>query len=149
MNHFPDVLPRTHRGAVFGWLVFAGTVLSLTSGCGPSHPKLGQVTGKLIMDGEPIANGSIEFIPEGGGRPSLALTDEEGKFTAFYLPNVPGVERGKHRIRFEVARGKPGDPGLVRPKGRGRVQGEIVLTPSTIEVQEGENEVTFEITEQT
>jgi hypothetical protein len=129
------------------WL--AGALLVAVTGCGPSTPDLGQVQGVLTMEGEPVANGSIEFVPVGGGRPSLALTDEQGKFTAYYLPNVPGAQLGEHRIRFEIARGKPGDPGLERPGGRGKPKGEVVLEPQTIEVGEGENEVNFKLVEQT
>lgn len=118
-------------------------------GCGPSNPELGQVKGVLTMDGEPIKNGSIEFVPTGGGRPSLALTDEEGRYTAYYLPNVPGAMKGKHRIRFEIAKGKPGDPGLVQPRSGKRPTGEVKLEPESIEVTDGENEVNFELVEAT
>ncbi|QEF98335.1 hypothetical protein Mal15_23870 [Stieleria maiorica] len=129
-----------------GWLAAILVLAVLQTGC-DSSPKLGQVTGVLTMDGEPVKNGSIEFVPSGGGRPSLALTDAEGRYTAYYLPNVPGALPGKHRIRFEIAKAKPGDPGLVRPKGKGRPTGEVTLEPSTIEVVAGENQVDFKLVE--
>ncbi|MCC9599785.1 carboxypeptidase regulatory-like domain-containing protein [Stieleria sp. JC731] len=129
-------------------------LLSLSSfavtGCGPGGPELGQIEGKLTIDGEPVKNGSIEFVPIGGGRPSLALTNEEGFYTAYYLPNQPGALTGKHRIRFEVAKGKPGDPGLVRPKRNGkRPTGEVKLEPSEVEVVSGENEINFQLVDAT
>ncbi|MDM4016365.1 carboxypeptidase regulatory-like domain-containing protein [Roseiconus lacunae] len=131
----------------FTLLAVALTGFTVT-GCGPSQPELGQIEGILTIDGEPVKNGSIEFIPIGGGRPSLALTNAEGKYEAFYLPNVPGALTGKHRIRFEIAKGKPGDPGLVRPKKNGkRPQGEVKLEPSEIEVVSGENEINFQLVE--
>ena len=122
-------------------------VLSLITiaGCGSSDSGLGQVTGVLTMDGQPVENGSIEFIPESGGRPSLALTDAEGRYEVYYLPNVPGALTGKHRIRFEVAKAKPGDPGLVRPKRRRKGSGAVVLEPSNVDIVQGENEVDFKI----
>ncbi len=128
------------------WAAAILVLAVLQTGC-DSSPKLGQVTGVLTMDGEPIKNGSIEFIPSAGGRPSLALTDEHGRYTAYYLPNVPGAVPGKHRIRFEIAKAKPGDPGLVRPKGKGRPKGEVTLEPSTIEVVAGDNQVDFKLVE--
>ncbi|MCO8120207.1 carboxypeptidase regulatory-like domain-containing protein [Stieleria sp. TO1_6] len=123
------------------------TLFSLT-GCGPSGPPLGQIKGTLTMDGQPVKNGSIEFIPEGGGRPSLALTNEDGQYEVYYLPNVPGALTGKHRIRFEIAKAKPGDPGLVRPKRNGKSVG-VTLEPSIVDVASGDNEVNFKIVDAT
>ncbi|KAA5545436.1 carboxypeptidase regulatory-like domain-containing protein [Roseiconus nitratireducens] len=138
---------RINRGNAFRHVALgiAATMMIVSvSGCGSSGPELGQVTGVLTMDGEPVKNGSIEFIPEAGGRPSLALTDEQGRFEVYYLPNVPGALTGTHRIRFEIAKAKPGDPGLVRPKRNGG-GGAVALEPSTVEVASGENKVDFKI----
>ncbi|QDT09131.1 carboxypeptidase regulatory-like domain-containing protein [Planctomycetes bacterium K23_9] len=129
-------------------VLLAGLSLIAVAGCGPSGPELAAVTGVLTFDGEPVKNGSIEFIPIEGGRPSLALSDETGKFEMFYLPGQPGALLGKHRIRFEIAKAQPGDPGLKRPPRRGgKPPGEISLEPKEFEVASGDNQIDLKLVE--
>ena len=90
--------------------------MSLSLGCGSGND-LAQVTGVVTLDGAPVQNLSIEFIPN-QGRPSLARTDEEGKFTAYYLPKQPGAAPGKHRLNSEFAQEGPENAGVERPKRR-------------------------------
>src|SRR5262249_38277028 len=48
--------------------------------------------------GTPVTNASIRFMPESGGRPSAAETDEEGRFTLSYDHNHDGALVGKHKV---------------------------------------------------
>ena len=121
-----------------GWIPMA--LATLAMGCGSSGSDLGQVTGTVVMDGKPVPNLSIEFIPS-DGRPSLARTNAEGQFTAYYLPKQPGATPGKHRLSSEFAQSGPEDVGFERPSRRGGAPGgKLVLRPSEIEVEAGENQ---------
>lgn len=47
-------------------------------GCGRSD--LGQVTGRVTLDGEPLAGAFVEFVPTGGeGSSSSGRTNERGE----------------------------------------------------------------------
>ncbi|TWU47899.1 DUF4198 domain-containing protein [Rubripirellula reticaptiva] len=114
---------------------------SSSVGCSGRDSTLGQVTGILKLDGEPVPNVSIEFFPI-QGRPSLARTNAEGKFVAYYLPNQTGAVAGTHRLEYEFAQAGPDDVKFERPKRRGRKPtSELVMSPSEIEVVAGEDNV--------
>ncbi|QDT06652.1 hypothetical protein K227x_50680 [Rubripirellula lacrimiformis] len=118
------------------------------AGCSPSGPPMGFVSGSLTMSGQPIENGSIEFVPLSGGRPSLALSNSDGEYEAYYLPGVAGVIPGKYKIRFEIGKSSPSDAGIDRPKRGRRPTGKLVLEPSEIEVLADTNEIHFQLVEQ-
>lgn len=77
-----------------------GAVVSLTLvGCGGSDgPAVYPVTGVVLRSGAPLANASIEFLPE-KGRPSAAITDKDGKFVLEYMQGRRGALKGMHKIR--------------------------------------------------
>ena len=75
--------------------------LFFVSGCGSDLPPIGSLTGTLMLDGKPYANGSLMFTPTGGGRPSVAATDENGKFEAMYNADTEGALIGTHTVTFE------------------------------------------------
>lgn len=131
------------------WLncLAVAVVLSSLTGCSGSSDPLGEVSGTITIDGQPVKNGSIEFVPAAGGRPSLALSDESGKYQAYYLPGQPGALVGKHRIRFEVARAQPGDPGLQLPPRFKQNNSGVRIEPAEIDVQQGMNEINFQLVE--
>lgn len=62
------------------------SVLVLTAGCGSNYP-LAPISGRVTVDGEPIAGLRVAFEPIGGsGRPdpgpdSIAVTDAEGRYS--------------------------------------------------------------------
>ena len=71
-------------------------VCALAAGCGGS--KVVSVSGTLTYKGKPVTNAFVHFVPEGGGRPSIGETDQNGRFTLVYDPQTKGAERGKHRV---------------------------------------------------
>lgn len=113
--------------------------LTLLSGCGSDLPPIAPLTGTVTMDGKPYANGSLMFTPTSGGRPSLAATDENGKFKAMYNLNTSGALIGKHAVTFEpggkveVDEFKPYAPPAQNFK----------VTPNEVTVAEGGTEVAF------
>lgn len=75
------------------------------AGCGDDgRPKLIEATGTLKLDGEPVANALIYFMPEEGNpimRPSRAKTDAEGHFRLGTYKEEDGIPEGKYRIGIE------------------------------------------------
>lgn len=77
----------------WGWLL-AGLVLCLACQRGP---KLVPVTGVVLLDGKPVANAAVLFIPP-EGRPAEGTTDAEGKFTLQTFQPGDGALVGLHDV---------------------------------------------------
>ena len=105
------------------------TVL-LATACGSSGGgKFAPVSGKITMNGEPLANAMINFqpiVPEGTTdppAPSGAKTNEKGEFTLESADGTKGAWVGKHQVRISLWI----DVGDLRPERRvGKTQGEQV-----------------------
>lgn len=81
------------------------TIFCLTamSGCGGGeYPELAQVSGVVTLDGSPLANATVEFQPQAGGRASLGTTDESGFYELFYVAGVTGAVPGTHSVYVYV-----------------------------------------------
>ncbi|MBM4002548.1 MAG: carboxypeptidase regulatory-like domain-containing protein [Planctomycetes bacterium] len=74
-----------------GWLLL-WSALAL-SGCrGPAVPARVPVEGKLLLNGQPLANKSLRFVPESGdGLTGQGTTDAQGNFNLMTV--VPGALR--------------------------------------------------------
>ena len=126
-------------------------IIAMTGCSGDSD--LGQVTGVVTSDGAPVAGVVLEFVPMGGGRDSVAKTNEKGEFEVMFVHNKPGAVIGQHKISFQI-QGLDG-PGTseedeFKPPTR-NVGGDAVSTkgrtisPDTVEVTAGENKIDFEL----
>ena len=79
-----------------------GTVV-LFAGC--SSPlgdvELGQVSGKVTLDGKPLADASVNFTPEDKkAKGSTAITDAEGNYTLRYISGYDGAAVGTHKVEI-------------------------------------------------
>lgn len=78
----------------------------LTAGCGGSAdgPETAPVYGVVTMDGEPLPNASVRFVPVGAeeGRPSFGYTDEEGYYILQYSGSAQGAMLGDHVVRIST-----------------------------------------------
>lgn len=72
-------------------------VAMLVVGCGPKGPELASVTGKVTLDGTPVTNGLVTFVPVGGGRPATGKTDANGQYTLVGVDGK-GALLGQHRV---------------------------------------------------
>lgn len=73
-------------------------LLLASSGC-DSRPSRVPVSGKVLIDGEPLKYGTVVFVPE-AGRQSTGPIDENGAFAlTCYEPN-DGALVGKHRVEI-------------------------------------------------
>lgn len=85
------------------WLIMS----ALFAGCGRGdRPELGTVTGTVTLDGEPLPNVELSFVPA-IGRPSYGETDEEGNYELNYIRNIQGAKIGKHKVLIRSGKVDP------------------------------------------
>jgi hypothetical protein len=135
------------RSATAFALVFAA---GCTGGFGDA-----QVSGRVTLDGRPLAEARVEFQPIGSkenpnpGVGSYGVTDAEGRYSLMLLasPPRPGAVVGDHRvaIRARAARGN-------RPDDRRVATADPVpakyndRSGLTFQVKPGPNQADFELT---
>ncbi len=76
--------PRLNKLGRHGWAVLAVVVVAL-SGCGGGGPKLTEVKGKVLCDGQPLANALVTLLPSGGDteddrRACTGTTSDSGEY---------------------------------------------------------------------
>jgi hypothetical protein len=77
--------------------------LTLQLGCGPSGPDIARVQGTVTMDGKPVPNAIIMFVPV-GGRPSVSETDANGKYVLEFSGGRKGAIPGMNRVEINTGR---------------------------------------------
>jgi hypothetical protein len=116
---------------VFGrrfMLPLAGLLVALAAaGCGKAKPATAPVTGRVLLDGKPVAGAAVMFEPVEGGVPARGGTGADGGFTLSTFGRDDGALVGRHRVSVSkfVTEGvaanelgleaAPGPPGL-QPK---------------------------------
>ncbi len=89
-------------------LTFFFISLALVSaGCGGSkdRPALGQVHGRVTLDGQPVVHATVVFRPlDVAGRDSTGVTDEDGQYVLKYIRDDLGAAVGKHSVRISKLR---------------------------------------------
>lgn len=121
----------------------------LVLGCG--GPKAAQVSGRITLDGKPLANGRVNFQPMGEslttGIGSYGRTDANGEYTLTLIDDSsPGAFVGKHRVAISAYDREP-DPNDDRKKGSpDRVPRKYNMDSElTFEVQPGPNRADFDL----
>ncbi|MEX2170338.1 MAG: carboxypeptidase-like regulatory domain-containing protein [Pirellulales bacterium] len=61
------------------------------------------VTGRVMLDGQPVPMAEVQFQPEDNGSPSYAVADNDGRYELGYKRGVKGAMVGWHTIRIESA----------------------------------------------
>jgi hypothetical protein len=136
-------------------LVVAAFGFLTAGGCG--GPSLGPVEGTLRMNGKPLANVMVEFLPEADGPRSSGVTDPEGKYRLKTIDDRPGAMVGTHRVvlnDLQIYDDKPPAPGEkkkkdiipVRPSRLPPRYAEVANTPLKKEVHAAPNTIDLEVT---
>jgi len=69
--------------------------------------KVVPMEGKLTLDGAPVKDASLTFMPsDAGGQTAVAATGSEGTFRAM-TGNAEGIMPGKYRVVVAVSSGSP------------------------------------------
>lgn len=142
-------------------LAFLGTGFLLIAGCG-GGPDLAEVKGKVLLDGKPLQEGQVDFIPDSSqgseGAMATGTINKDGTFT-LYTGTEEGVLIGHHKVAvkcpFRVDQGSsgsgPGDTGA-----DGKKQGcpiprkywEVSTSNLTKEVKSDGQQITINLTSQ-
>jgi hypothetical protein len=100
-------------------IMFLGCVL-LIAGCGSSPVP---VTGQVKLNGKPLADADVAFIPDketaaaGAGAGSVGKTDANGNFTLrMAQKDVPGAIPGKYTVKISLTKGGGGEQSSANPK---------------------------------
>jgi hypothetical protein len=84
------------------WFVGLLFLVATCLGCGESGPEIASVEGKVTLDGQPLPNAAVVFIPE-NGRPAGARTDAQGNYVLNFTEGRKGAMLGKNRVRISTA----------------------------------------------
>lgn len=76
------------------WAVCVACVL----GCGEAPAALTPVTGRVTLDGRPLADAVLEFVPSSGS-PSFGRTDVHGRYELWFSHRRPGGVAGLNMVR--------------------------------------------------
>jgi hypothetical protein len=71
-------------------------------GCRPGYQNVSPVTGRVTLDGVPLSEAQVMFLPT-TGRPSTGETNAEGVYELVYTFKQKGAERGMHTVRVTTA----------------------------------------------
>ena len=71
-------------------------VAALAAGCG-NRNKIVQVSGQVLIDGEPLTHGFVQVAPQ-GYRPATARIGSDGRFTLTTHNHDDGVVLGTHPV---------------------------------------------------
>jgi hypothetical protein len=111
----------------------------VSAGCGSKdRPALGQVHGRVTLDGKPLAHAGVVFQPESGVRESSGATNAKGEYILKYIRNDLGGAVGKNIVRISTMRNYDPDTEIV-PENYNK------NTTLTAEVKPGDNEINFDL----
>lgn len=78
------------------------TVAAGSIGCRPGYQHVSPVKGRVTLDGIPLAQAQVMFLPD-TGRPSTGETNAEGVYELAYTFKQKGAEHGLHTVRVTTA----------------------------------------------
>jgi hypothetical protein len=86
-------------------LISWAAALLVATGCGGEGPysgKLYPVQGRVLLaDGQPLAGGSVQFIPSEGGLPATGEVGQDGTFSLKTFKTREGAAPGRYKVRVE------------------------------------------------
>ncbi|QDT79823.1 hypothetical protein Mal35_32910 [Gimesia maris] len=125
-----------HMRVVGSIVLCLGLLVSLSACGGSNAPALGQVKGKVTLDGAPLADANVTFMPE-KVRASSGTTDSEGNYELTYIRDQMGAAIGNHKV---VISKLVDEKETIPPNYSDE-------TELTAEVKAGANEINFDLKE--
>jgi hypothetical protein len=129
------------------------SMIATVLGCGPGGPELAEVSGTVTLDGKPVPNAVLTFIPT-GGTTSYGMTNAEGKYKMMFTDTKSGAMLGTHSVELQVKRYSKDE--VIEMKAAGMdATTDFVQIPKkynkpgalTAEVKKGKNTINFQLTE--
>jgi len=126
------------------FVVLALTASLAIAGCGSSGPELAGVSGTVKLDGSPLAEASVQFVPQ-TGRPSFGSTDANGYYELKFTESKTGAVPGEHTVR--VSTHHRGDPDSGTKAQKERIPAKYSGPKSELKkkVEPGSNTINIEI----
>lgn len=122
-------------------LAIVGIALILIVGCGPKHPSMASVKGKVLLNGQPMTSGSVGTVPT-AGRGAHSDIHSDGTFELHTYSAGDGALIGKHKVAvvaYDATGGKTPESEygkLIVPKRYANYE----TSGLTIDVQPGGND---------
>ena len=143
---------RSQLTQLLGSSILLAGLLGTLSGCGPSGPEIGEVSGVVSMGGAPVPGASITFYPV-TGRQSFGKSDQEGRYTLEYAQDQPGAVTGQHRVKTmtggmgapSMPSGPVGSPSKSRSRSKGMEPPKEFTLSEMVTVESGSNEINLDI----
>jgi hypothetical protein len=134
--------------------VHVGAVLLLVlffAGCGERR-NAAPVSGKVTVNGQPVADVGVNFEPvgSGAGRGSFGRTDASGNYSLSFIDNgQSGAMIGRHQITFTDMQNIGGsdepDGGPALKPRKSRLPASALSQPQEFEVKSGSNQADFDL----
>lgn len=90
----------------------ASFLLIGVAGCG-GNPNLGQVTGKVTLDGKPLPSATLMFTPDSGGATSYGKTDSSGQYRMQFSDTENGAWIGHNKVVIRTGDVLPDNSGSI------------------------------------
>jgi len=84
-------------------LLHAVLLTLICLGCSSSGPEIASVSGRITMDGKPLPDATVVFIPE-NGRSAAGRTDANGVYALNFTEGRHGAIPGPNSISITTAR---------------------------------------------
>jgi len=100
------------RLAALAWVFLAG--------CSEKYPNLPEqypVAGRITLDGKPLPDAGIMFLPRGDtrGTGAFGMSDKEGKYTLKTDHGGPGAPEGEYAVTISRVVNRDGTPYVPKP----------------------------------
>jgi hypothetical protein len=79
-------------------------LVAVLAGCSQSGPEVAPVSGRVTLDGRPLASADVSFQPDGAQRASSGRTDADGRYQLMFKRGQPGALAGEHTVRISISR---------------------------------------------
>lgn len=86
-------------------------------GCGSNYPETVAVTGTVTIDGKPVPEAIVTFLPTDGRRSGTGYTDSNGRFELTTFAPDDGAVPGSHEVAVNPTEAPPMPGESVAPDG--------------------------------
>jgi hypothetical protein len=114
-------------------------------------PELGEVTGKVTLNGVPQKDLQVMFHPVEGGATAIGVTDATGRYTLAFGAGNSGAKIGKNKVTINWKDGivtepyREDDGTMVKPKVQPIPKKYNEATELEKDVESGAQEINFEL----